>query len=560
MAFFWGCCLTLGLNLIPLSVASSETSPKSSVWSVSVTQAQLSQTEGENASEISAPETTYPNGDRVVLGDKTLFLIGSPAGPMNRSERAAKISEDIQNFARDRSRTLDSLNLKEFPDGQTVEIRAEDTPLMSIYKADAQAAGEDQSVLAQLYLDKISQGVAGYRELYSPRSMLIGFVKAGAATLGLLSLILVINRLFWFGCNWFNTKASHRIRTIQIGRREIVNAAQINKSLLLISKLFRYFLFFILASIYLKTVLTFFPQTRLAAQGIFRPVTSTIGQILQGVIGYIPKLIFLVFLVIITLYILKIIRFVFEEIEQGEISVPGFDQEWAVPTSRIIQILTFALAGVIAFPYLPGANSDAFQGISIFLGILISLGSSSAIANLIAGILLTYTRAFRIGDEVEIGGVGGTVIEKGMLVIRILTWEHCYVSIPNSEVLSSHVTNFRKGGQKIGESSPPPIILMQFGFSYDVPWQKVYDILLKAAQSSEHVMTDPASYVLHEKHEESCAIYSLRIYTNEPEKDWWIKSHVLKHVQDACIAESINLVVPNFFVAATTPKHYSDPL
>jgi small-conductance mechanosensitive channel len=143
----------------------------------------------------------------------------------------------------------------------------------------------------------------------------------------------------------------------------------------------------------------------------------------------------------ITFYILRFVHFLFKEIAQGELHIPGFEQEWALPTSRIVQFLILAFFGMVAFPYLPGSGSEAFQGISIFLGILISLGSTSAITNIIAGILLTYTKAFRIGDEVDIGGVEGRVVDKGLLVTRILTEKNYFVNIPNgsSDILASMV-------------------------------------------------------------------------------------------------------------------------
>jgi small-conductance mechanosensitive channel len=548
-------CLVLCLSFILTFLGDTSTASPNIAVSPQASQLYIAQVlpgskaeEANEVPEVPQPELEFPNGNRVVLGDETLFFIESSAGALSNNARAAEISEQIQEFARNRSLPLSSLYVKEYPDGLTVDIKAQDNLLMSVYKADANATGESQAGLAQLYLAEISEGVAQYRALYSPRSILIGAIKTAIATIVLGTAFWGINLVFQLGKTWFSVNARHRIRTIRIGSREVIHERQINQALRFLANLLRYFFFFVLGSIYLRTVLSFFPQTRSAADGLFRPFFSAIGQILEGIIGYIPKLIFLVVLAIITFYALKIIRFLFEEIDQGEFSIPGFDQEWAVPTSRIAQILTLALAAVIAFPYLPGANSDAFQGISIFLGILISLGSSSAISNLIAGILLTYTRAFQIGDEVEIGGVGGTLVEKGVLVVRILTWEHTYVSIPNSEVLSSHVTNFRKGGKQVGESSPPPIVVMEFGFGYEVPWQKAYDILLKAARSYPGILPEPASFVLHERLADSCALYTLRMFTSEPENAWWIKSHVLKYVQEICISEGIDLIVPEFYV------------
>jgi small-conductance mechanosensitive channel len=509
---------------------------------------QVTQGDDEEAQEEPPQATQFPNGNQVFLGGQPLFTIETAAGALSREERAHEISQNVQQFARDRSLPIESLQVKQFPDELSLEIRGETIPLMNVYEADADALGEDQKKLADLYLQRISQGVVEYREVYSPRSMAIAAGKAAIAGLILWMLVWLINKIYRLALSWF-TEIGHHLPTIRVGSQEIVHANQIELAVRWAARLLRIFLFFILGSIFLRTVLSFFPQTRNASRQLFRPVTASISQIFQDFVAYLPKLVFLIILAVITFYILKLIRLVFDEISKGVFSVPGFDQEWAVPTARIAQILTLALAAVISFPYLPGSGSGAFQGVSLFLGLLISLGSSSAISNIIAGILLTYARAFKIGDEVEIGGVSGTVVEKGVLVTRLLTFTNIFVSIPNSEILSSHVTNFRKGGTKPSENYAPPIVLMEFGFGYDVPWQEVHAILLEAANTCEWVLAEPPAFVLHRELSNYYCTYALRMYTNTPEKGILIQSWVMQQVQDLCIAKGIALELPEYACA-----------
>lgn len=398
--------------------------------------------------------------------------------------------------------------------------------------------GKENNPLAAAQSSSINQLMLGGN--FSLRSAVIVIGKTAIASLIMWLLVTIINKNFQLALDWFTSNVRQRIPTIEIGSQKVVQADQIEKAVIWLVNLFRAFLFFALGSIFLRLVLSFLPQTKNFSQKLFEPIATSIVRILQGFISYLPSLIFLIILFVITYYILQLVRLVFGEIDKGALSIVGFDQEWAKPTARIIQIMAVTFALVVSFPYLPGYSTEAFQGFSIFFGVLISFGSSSAIKNIIAGIVLTYTRAFKIGDDVEIGSVGGTVVEKGLLVTQLLTFTNIIVSIPNSEVFSGHITNFRKGSMKVNASyhTPPPIIKMEFSFAFDVPWQEIHAVLLEAANSCEWVLADPLAFVLHQELFNNChCIYALRVFTNYPEKGAKIKSWIMQQVQDICISK-----------------------
>jgi len=198
---------------------------------------------------------------------------------------------------------------------------------------------------------------------------------------------------------------------------------------------------------------------------------------------------------------------------------------------------------VIIFPYLPGSGSAAFQGVSVFLGILISLGSSSAITNIVAGLVITYMRPFRIGDRVKIGEVTGDVIEKTMLVTRIRTIKNEDVTVPNSMVLSSSTVNFSSQAKKSGL-----IIHYEVTLGYDVPWQKAYEMLISAALKTEFIIADPNPFVLQTKLNDFYVSYQINAYTREAGKQAIIYSSLLEHIQDELNAQGIELLSPNYNV------------
>jgi len=216
--------------------------------------------------------------------------------------------------------------------------------------------------------------------------------------------------------------------------------------------------------------------------------------------------------------------------------------EWARPTARIAQIAAVSLLAVVAFPYLPGAGSEAFRGISILLGVLFSIGSSSVVSNVIAGILLTYTRAFRIGDDIEVDGVIGTVIDKGLLVIRVRNYNNQFVSIPNSMVLNNNVLNFRIKPDPAYASEPPPLICIKVCLPYQYYWQDVHRVLLEAAWDCPAVLTDPSPEILHLELDPVYVAYELDAYSNSPSLQ--AITQLKQSIQDKLNAAGIEMTVP----------------
>lgn len=482
-----------------------------------------------------------PQGAAVTLGGKPLFNVEASIGTKSRAERAAEASRAIRAAATNSQIPLEDFRLNDLPNNGVTQILAGENLLLSVTQADANVAEMPREALARRHLEEIKDGVIEYRNTRSPQKLLAGLGKAAIATLIFALLFSSINRLFRVINQKIESSDRFRIRTLRLGSRELLSAQQATNYLIRFSGLLRIVALLTLISIFINTVLSFFPATQSVSIGIFSSIFSVFSQLFFGFLGYLPKLIFLVILGYAAIYLMRFSRFVFSEIEKGDLSIPGFDRDWAIPTERIAQILILALFAVIAFPYLPGAGSDAFQGISIFLGILISLGSSSAIANIIAGILLTYTRAFKLGDEVEIGEVAGTVVEKGLLVTRILTDKNYYASIPNAEVLGSTVTNFRQGGSMRDEEDEPPMVFIEVGFRYDVPWQIAYEILVEAAKETKDVLPEPEPFVRNIEFADQCVIYEINVFTNNFRDDEMIESDLRRNIQGKCYERGIEL-------------------
>lgn len=242
-------------------------------------------------------------------------------------------------------------------------------------------------------------------------------------------------------------------------------------------------------------------------------VGSILAYLWAGFVGYLPNLFTIIVIVIVVRYLVHLIGLVFEGIRTRRIHLRNFYPEWAETSFGLVKLLIYALTAVIIFPYLPGSSSPAFQGISIFVGVLVSLGSTTAVANVVAGVVITYTRAFQVGDQVELDKVRGRVVERSTFVTRIQTLKNVIVSIPNSMVLSNNVINYSKN---MGQSGL--VVHTTVTIGYDVPWQTVNNLLIAAAKKTEGISSHPEPFVLQTSLDDNYVSYELNGWTRKPEE------------------------------------------
>ena len=258
---------------------------------------------------------------------------------------------------------------------------------------------------------------------------------------------------------------------------------------------------------------------------------------------YIPNIFKIAIIVIITRYAIKLLKFLEIQITKGKLVLPGFYADWAEPTFKIFTVLLWAFTVAIVYPYLPGADSKAFQGVSVFVGIIFSLGSSTAIGNMVAGLVITYMRPFRIGDRVQIKETIGFVVEKNLMVVRIRTHKNEFVTFPNMLILGSNITNFNTSSN---ENSEGLIIHTEVTFGYATPWETVHEILIKAALATDFVQKKPKPYVLQTGLDDFYAHYQINCYTKEIEKVPIIYTQLHENIQDGFREAGIDMTSAHY--------------
>jgi len=475
----------------------------------------------------------------IVLDGKVLFRIRERVLSLSPEERARAISARLKRLA---DRRLTGRNLVSVLDGETSsDLYAGETIIMVVTEQDAAAEGKPRQTLAREYAQVINATVDSYRQERSYHNLLLGGVYALLATVALIALLLLFRKLFPNLYAAITVWRDTRHRSVRIQSFEILTAERLATGLIILAKGVRVMLVLLLLYFYIPLVLSFFPWTSGYANTLLAYVIAPLTALGAAVGVYIPKLIFVAVIVVIMRYVIKGVGLLFAELGKGTISISGFYPDWAEPTFKIVRFLLIAFTAVIVFPYLPGAESPAFKGVSIFLGVLFSLGSSSAISNIIAGVILTYTRAFNVGDRVSINDKTGDVIEKTLLATRIRTIKNVQITIPNSLVLGSHILNYSMNAREKGL-----ILNTSITIGYDAPWRRVHELLIAAALKTEHVLAEPRPFILQTALNDFYVTYELNAYTDEPHAMARTYSDLHRNIQDSFNEGGVEIMSPHY--------------
>lgn len=472
----------------------------------------------------------------VVVEGRTLFTVQTSLGPFTARDRALATSGRLTLLAKDLTASLDAIAAVE---GETsTDVTLSDRVLLTVTDADARAAGKNRRELIAEYIKSIQSAVAALRAEYSARSLLKGALYTLLITVSLIALLMLLRRL---RSALVTRLQGLRIRPIRLQQVELISAQQITQVLIQATKTIRLFLILIAFYVYVPLVMSFFPWTREYAPRLVEYVVAPLRSAGQAILGYMPSLFVVIICAIGAHLLIRISHFLFRELGSGTITWPGFYPEWAEPTHKILRLLILAITLVVVFPYLPGSSSPAFRGISIFLGVLFSLGSTSAVANIIGGVILTYTRAFQIGDRVKIADTIGDIVEKTLLATRIRTIKNEFITVPNSMVLGSHIVNYTAP-----EGGAPLILHTAVTIGYDAPWRQVHDLLIAAALRTSLVLKDPAPFVLQTSLDDFYVTYEINAYTPEAARMAVIYAELHQNIQDCFNESGVEIMSPHY--------------
>lgn len=483
-------------------------------------------------------------GYPVVLNRDTLFNIFTRTGSFNARDRARAISIKITKLYEDPFFKPDSLSVVE-NEGSFDLIYNNTEVIVSIGNLDGLWFGKENIQLANEYLSIIKKHIIEERSAHSLTNLLkrIGLAALIIFLLGIV--IYALNRIFRGVAGFISTNKEKYLNGLRLKKIKIITPDHLATALLKLNTIVKILLIVLIFYLSLPLLFSIFPETEALTGKMLNLILDPLRSAGKATLAYLPDLFKVIVIYLIFRYLLKGIRYFFYEIKLGNIQFKGFHAEWAIPTFNILRFILYAFMLVIIFPFLPGSSSPAFQGVSVFLGILISLGSSSAIGNIVAGLVITYMRPFRVGDRVKIGDVVGDVVEKSMLVTRIKTIKNEDITVPNSMVLSSSTVNYSSHTKNEKQGL---IVHYIVTLGYDVPWQHVYDLLIEAALKTEFVIQDPKPFVLQTGLEDFNISYQINAYTKEANKQALIYSKLLENIQDVLGKAGIEIMSPNYHV------------
>jgi small-conductance mechanosensitive channel len=428
--------------------------------------------------------------------------------------------------------------------GETAPEGLEDIP------EEALASTEEAIDAITSVAGRIKNGILGGETLGS-------YLGRLGIALGIIALQALIIWVLWRHVFRIITKKmvgyfGGRIKPFAIKKFRLLSTKQIISLIILVIKIVKYIFTAFQLVFTIPLIFSLFPLTRDLASTLFGYILTPFRNILFGAIAYIPNLITILVISVVTRYVLRGLRFFSIQIEKGKLQIPGFYADWANPTFNILRVLLFAFTIAIIYPYLPGSDSRIFQGVSVLVGVIFSLGSSSAIGNLVAGLVVTYMRPFKIGDRIKINDVTGFVVEKTLMVIRLKTHKNEYVTFPNMMILNSSVTNYHTSS---GEDEEGLVLNAVITFGYGTPWQTVHEILINAALATPHVMKTPQPFVLQTAMDDYYANYQINCYTKEVDLVPRIYSDLYQNIQNGFHAAGIDMTAPQYRVNIP----YTDP-
>jgi small-conductance mechanosensitive channel len=296
-----------------------------------------------------------------------------------------------------------------------------------------------------------------------------------------------------------------------------------------------------LVYLWLTFVLLRFPYSQPWGEQLGRFLTNVFATLGTGFLQAMPGIFTVVVVFVLTRIAARVVGGIFRRVEDGDLNLPWLDPDTARATRRLVTVLIWILGLTVAYPYIPGSSTEAFKGISVFVGLMLSLGSAGMVNQVMSGLVVIYSRALRPGEFVCIGDDTGRVTEVGLLSTKILTRKREEIIIPNAVLVGTKTVNYSRHASKMGAGVGTTITI-----GYDAPWRQVHAMLLQAAAQTKGLREDPAPRVWQKALSDFYVEYELVVSLDQPEERVPVLSELHKHIQDAFNEQGVQIMSPHF--------------
>ena len=480
-----------------------------------------------------------PGAPLIIDGD-TLLVLYTRRGGILPEARVEDIREKIMEEGRRMTLFIDSIYI--FDGEFTTDIMIGEELVMSVTDNDGLWQNKTRQELAAEYRTIIEAKIEQLHAQYGLKRKLMGVVYVLGAMLALGLLIWATNLCYHRWRYRLLRMLLRRTRPLAIKDYEVLNLHRQGILFLTGFNVLRYLIIFLLLFIFVPMFFVAFPETKSFTFTIFGYVWNPFVNILKSVVSFLPKFFQIVVIVFCFRYLVKGLHYLMNEIGSGRLKITGFYADWAQPTYLILRVLCYSFMIVMIWPLLPSSESEVFQGVSVFIGIIVSLGSSSIIGNVMAGMVMTYMRPFHVGDFIKYGDMEGFVIEKSVLVTRIRTRKNDVITIPNSNLMTSQTTNYTFSAHNYGV-----IVHTKVTIGYDMQWQQIRDLLLAAAAKTSHLQKKPEPFVRITALDDFYVEYEINAYTRKSDLLGDIYSELHQNILDSFHSNGVEIMSPHIF-------------
>ena len=480
-----------------------------------------------------------PGAPLIIDGD-TLLVLYTRRGGILPEARVEDIREKIMEEGKRMTLFTDSIYI--FDGEFTTDIMIGEELVMSVTDNDGLWQNKTRQELAAEYRTIIEAKIEQLHAQYGLKRKLMGVVYVLGAMLALGILIWATNLCYHRWRYRLLRMLLRRTRPLAIKDYEVLNLHRQGILFLTGFNVLRYLIIFLLLFIFVPMFFVAFPETKSFTFTIFGYVWNPFVNILKSVVSFLPKFFQIVVIVFCFRYLVKGLHYLMNEIGSGRLKITGFYADWAQPTYLILRVLCYSFMIVMIWPLLPSSESEVFQGVSVFIGIIVSLGSSSIIGNVMAGMVMTYMRPFHVGDFIKYGDMEGFVIEKSVLVTRIRTRKNDVITIPNSNLMTSQTTNYTFSAHNYGV-----IVHTKVTIGYDMQWQQIRDLLLAAAAKTSHLQKKPEPFVRITALDDFYVEYEINAYTRKSDLLGDIYSELHQNILDSFHSNGVEIMSPHIF-------------
>lgn len=497
---------------------------------------------------------TFTVGIPVVVEEDTLFYFYARRGGYSPMTRAQMASEAITELGTRLNLYPDSVYIDD--SDNTSDIMYEGKVITSFTNQDALWAGLPQDSLARYSRAVI---VTELRKLHDEHGFWRLVKRIFYFVLVIIGQWILFRVTIWL----FRGVSKHverlketKLHPLMIQNYELLDTERQVKILLFLTSVAKYVVMLLQLVVSVPLIFAIFPQTENFAYELLGYIWVPVKGIFISVIEYIPNL-FTIFIIWLSIrYLIRLLKYLSKEVASEKLRIPGFYPDWAMPTYNIVRFLLYAFMIAMIYPYLPGSDKGVFQGISVFVGLIISLGSSTVIGNVIAGWVITYMRPFRKGDRIKVNDTEGDIIEKTPLVTRIKTPKNEIVTVPNSFIMSSQSINYTRSAHEFGL-----ILHTEVTIGYDVPWRQVHSLLIDAALKTPGILSEPHPFVLETGLNDWYPVYQINAFTRDANRIGPIYSDLHQNIQDCFNEAGVEIMSPTYIATrdgneSTIPKNW----